>query len=432
VRKEWAAEALSYFPTLYSTTATNHDTATHMTPLLRKILSINWVLVLVMFGLLIFGVYAIESAARHLPQGGEWFSKRQQLWILLGTGVYFAAAFTDYRLFKYLGIPMYVGGIGLMVLALFKGNEVHQLSLGGVNFQPAQFAVVAGIILLSFMIEDMQRWHEIFAMPIVKVGVILGLALIPFGLVAAMGDMGSALVWVPVIAIVMLTAGVPFRYLTLFALIGLLLIPPVYYVVFPKVSKRGYERVSLFIDTLSGKEVNIKGAAYSQHNVTMAVGKAGYKGAGYLADVDRGSLHARKYIPWKTAHNDFIFAIVAEEQGFRGTMLLVTAFGLLLIQAIFIAYYARDLTGQILVSSVVALFFAHIFQNIGMCVLLLPITGIPLPLISYSGTFVLMCMFMLGLVQSVWIHRNVEKPEHAEKPVELSTRGALKEVREKV
>jgi rod shape determining protein RodA len=82
----------------------------------------------------------------------------------------------------------------------------------------------------------------------------------------------------------------------------------------------------------------------------------------------------------------------------------------LLIQALFIAFYSRDMCGRLIVSLVVALFFAHVFESIGMCVLLMPITGIPMPLVSYSGTFVVICMMLLGLVQSVWIHRN-SRPE---------------------
>jgi rod shape determining protein RodA len=116
-------------------------------------------------------------------------------------------------------------------------------------------------------------------------------------------------------------------------------------------------------------------------------------------------MHDRRMIPFRTAHNDFIFPVIAEEQGFRGGLLLITGFTVLLVVCLFIATAARDLMGRLLVAGVVALFFAHIFENIGMCIQLMPITGIPLPLISYSGTFVVMCMFMLGLVQSVWIHR---------------------------
>ena len=96
---------------------------------------------------------------------------------------------------------------------------------------------------------------------------------------------------------------------------------------------------------------------------------------------------------------------------------MLTAFAILLIQGLFIAFYSRDLTGRLLVCLVVALFFAHIFESIGMCVLIMPVTGIPLPLISYSGTFVVICMFLLGLVQSVWIHRNW-RPEIQVRPAE--------------
>ncbi len=393
-----------------------------MTPLLKKLLRINWVLLLTMFGILIFGVFAIESAARHVGQGGEWFARRQQIWILLGTGVYLTTSLIDYRLFKFIGIPMYIGGIGLMVAALKVGNEVHQISLGGIAFQPAQFMVVAGIILLSFLIQDLPQWHKIFRIPLVLVTTILVLSMIPFGLVAMAGDMGSALMWVPVIAVAMLVGGVPYRYLTFFTLLGVALIPLAYYVIMPKVSKRGAQRIELFIDSKQGRELDIRGDAYAQYYVTMAVGRSGYKGLGHGAGEEKGSLHANKYIPWKTAHNDFIFGVIAEEQGFRGTMILVTAFGLLIIQCVYIAYYSRDMAGQVIAGSIAALFGAHVFQNIGMCIELLPITGIPLPLVSYSGTFVLMCMFMLGLVQSVWIHKSKGTPELEEKTVEMSVR----------
>jgi rod shape determining protein RodA len=94
----------------------------------------------------------------------------------------------------------------------------------------------------------------------------------------------------------------------------------------------------------------------------------------------------------------------------------VTSFALLLVLCMFVGTYARDPMGRLIVAGTVAILFAHIFENIGMCVLITPITGIPLPLISYSGTFVLICMFLLGLVQSVWVHRSVERVVVEEKP----------------
>jgi len=196
--------------------------------------------------------------------------------------------------------------------------------------------------------------------------------------------------------------------------LGAGVIPLLYFVALPMVSSRGPERIDIWLRMMQGQQVDIKEAAYAPHNVSMAVGKAGWKGIGWNS-TSKESLHEKGFIPRDTAHNDYIFAVIAEEFGFRGSLLLLTAFVLLLIQGLIVAFYSRDLTGRLLACLVVALFFAHVFESIGMCVLLMPITGIPLPLISYSGTFVIICMFMLGLVQSVWIHRNwKDSPQQAE------------------
>ncbi|HEY8961522.1 MAG TPA: FtsW/RodA/SpoVE family cell cycle protein [Luteolibacter sp.] len=378
-----------------------------MTPFLRKLLGMNWMLVLLMYGLLIFGVFMIESAARHLPGGGAHFAEMQKKWVLIGSVVYFGGALVDYRWIRWLGLPFYGVGLVLMLWAMQKGDAVHQLSLGGLSFQPVQLGISSGILLIAWLIHDLPKLHPWFGLPFVRIGLIGVLSAIPCLIAVKMGDMGSALVWMPVIVVALLIGGVPFRYLSFMALVGIAMLPLVYFVVLPNVSKRGPERIDLWLRMLQGREVDISGEAYAPHNVTMAVGKAGWKGVGWNAPAEKGSLQARKFIPWETAHNDFIFAVIAEELGFRGSLLLITAFALLLMQCLFVAFYSRDGFGRLLVCLVVALFFAHIFENIGMCVLLLPITGIPLPLISYSGTFVVICMFLLGLVQSVWVHRNV-------------------------
>lgn len=394
-----------------------------MTPLLRKFLSLNLVLLFAMLALIVFGIFAIESAARHLPRGGEYYADRTKLWAIFGGVVYFVTALVDYRWIKYLALPMYLAGLALMGAAMFVANEVHQLNFAGVSFQPAQFMVVAGFIAMAMMLQQLPRLHPLLGLPIVKVGMIAVMSLVPFAMVAKMGDMGSALVWLPVVGVVMLIGGIPFRYLSFIVLMGFAMIPPLFFIVLPSASERGTQRIELYLDMLNGREVDIQGNAYAQHYIEMAVGKAGYKGVGHMADVNEGSIHAKKYIPWKTAHNDYIFAVIGEEHGFRGSLLLVTTYAVLLIQALFISYYSRDLSGQVIVCSIVALFFAHIFENIGMHIRVMPITGIPLPLVSYSGTFLLMCMFMLGLIQSVWIHRNNIPAEDQSKPIRLSRRG---------
>lgn len=389
--------------------------APFMTPFLRKLLGMNWVLVLVMYGLLIFGVFMIESAARHVSvdrdliekfgSAGGYFAYRQKWWIVAGSVIYFAAALIDYRWIKWLGIPFYATSLSLMVLAMIKDDKVHQLNFGGFSFQPAQLGIASGILLIAWLVQDLPKLHRWFGAPFMRIGLIGVLAVIPFVIVMKMGDMGSALVWIPVSIVALLIGGAPFRYLSFMGLIGIGMIPLLYFVALPLVSKRGPERIDVWLRMLQEKEVDVQGPAYAAHNISMAVGKAGWKGIGWK-NTDSESLHEKGFIPRDTAHNDFIFAVIAEELGFRGSLLLITAFALLLIQGLFIAFYSRDVSGRLIAVLVVALFFAHVFESIGMCVLLMPITGIPLPLVSYSGTFVVICMFLLGLVQSVWVHRH--------------------------
>jgi rod shape determining protein RodA len=387
-----------------------------MTPFLRKILGMNWVLILVMYGLLIFGVFMIESAARHLPvsvdvknqfgSAGVYYAWMQKNWIVLGSVAFFGAALIDYRWIRWLGIPFYGVSIILMLAAMRQDDAVHRLSLGSLTFQPAQLGITAGILLIAWLLQDFPKLHPWLGSPIARIGMIGVLAGVPFLIVMKMGDMGSALVWIPVSIVALLIGGVPFRYLSFMSLVGVGGVPILYFVVLPMVSERGPERIDLWLRMLQGQEVDVSNEGYSAHYASMAVGKAGWKGVGWAAPAERNSLFAKGYPSRTTAHNDYIFVVIGEELGFRGSLLLLSAYALLLLQCLFVAFYSRDMCGRLLVSLVIALLFAHVFESIGMCVLLLPITGIPLPLVSYSGTFVVICMFLLGLVQSVWIHRN--------------------------
>lgn len=372
----------------------------------------NWVLILTMYGLLIFGIFAIESGARHLNPangmtGGEFFAGRQKLWIGLGSIVYFATALIDYRWVRWLGVPMYIVGLALTVKAMGVNDVSHRLELGPISFQPAQGAIAAGIIAIAMLAQDLPKIHRFFGEPFFRVLLIGVMTGIPFLLVVKLGDMGSALVWVPVAVVIMLVSGIPWRYLIFLGAMAVGMVPIGYYVVLPTASERGTKRIETYLESVSSGVVELSDDTHGAFWASTAVGKAGWKGmGGFGASEESQSIHAKKLIPWTTAHNDYIFAVIGEEQGFRGALLLVTAFALLLIQCLFIAFYSRDLAGRIIVGGVVGLFFAHMFESIGMCVLLTPITGIPFPLVSYSGTFVVICMFLLGLVQSVWVHRS--------------------------
>jgi rod shape determining protein RodA len=143
------------------------------------------------------------------------------------------------------------------------------------------------------------------------------------------------------------------------------------------------------------------GVAYNLQQSRISVGSGGLAGKGWT----EGTQAQLGYLPRSVAHNDFIFAVIAEEKGFLGSITVLGLFGVVLFNGIRIAGSARDRLGAVIAIGVTALFTVHVFVNIAMTIGLVPITGIPLPLISYGGSFVLGCCMLQGLVQSVWRFR---------------------------
>ncbi|MDB6118834.1 MAG: cell elongation-specific peptidoglycan biosynthesis regulator RodA, partial [Verrucomicrobiaceae bacterium] len=154
-------------------------------------------------------------------------------------------------------------------------------------------------------------------------------------------------------------------------------------------------------------KVNIQESAWVPYHLQLAVGSAGFEGKGPLSRKvpEQHSVH-RTFFP-NEAINDFITGVICEEFGFRGMLLMISGLSLLIFQTIFVAFYSRDQMGRLVVVGIVGAMMTYIFMNIGMNILLVPITGLPLPLISYGGTFLVVVLFMFGLVQSVWVHRNI-------------------------
>jgi len=382
----------------------------------KKLFGINPVLLVTMYALLIFSIFAIESAARHQSVGGEWFASRQIRWIVLGSLVYLTVSFIDYKWLKWLSIPMYIVAMVLMLVVLAKGSNVHQISVAGISFQPTQLMIGAGILLVALLFEKLPEWKNWMNNPFVKLFIIAVFCGVPFLLVVKSGDMGSALVWVPVALVCLFVAGIPYRYLGIMAIIAIAVLPILYFMVLPKVSDRASERIDQYIAMVqnNGEVTDITGDDYAIHYVTTAIGGAGWKGVGRL-NVDRsgqaGAIHSNKYIPTETAHNDYIFGVIGEELGFQGGLLLIITYMLLITACLVTGFFSRDAYGLITCCGISALLFAHIFENIGMCIRVMPITGIPLPLVSYSGSFTLICMLLLGFVQSVWIHRIDHSPK---------------------
>jgi len=375
-----------------------------MTPLFKKFLGLNWLLVLAMYALLAIGVVAIHSAGWMKDEPVIHNAhERQLLFIAIGTIVFFATSLVDYRWVSWGGTPLYLTGVALSAYALLMGDDVygHQswVRIVGITFQPSQLAIAGGIIVTSLILGEMGRFHPFLRNPFFKLALV-GLACgIPFAVVILQGDFGSAMVWLPVSAALLLVGNIPFRYMVTVGLLGFMVIPWAYYFGLKPHQK---ERITVYADMLRGKAVDTQGSAYAASYIEKAVGSGGFNGKGRLNEKTINNLG---FIPKRTAINDFIFAVWAEEMGFRGSVVILGGFTIILLQGLFIAFHARDAVGRLICVGVVALIFAHVFQHVGMNLLIMPITGIPLPFLSAGGTFVVVCMFLCGIMQSVWVHR---------------------------
>jgi rod shape determining protein RodA len=265
--------------------------------------------------------------------------------------------------------------------------------------QTSQLAIAGGLILLAFILSTLHRLHPVLRNPFMRLMVSGIVVLIPFGFVLLQGDFGSALVWLPVAGAMVLIGNIPFRYLIVIILAVTMFLPFAFFFGLKDYQKK---RITTQIEMLQGKEVNVLDEAYSAHNNLLAIGSGGWSGKGFK---NPDTINNKGFISPDTAINDFIFPVFSEEFGFRGSLLVVGGFLLLLMQLIYVAFYSRDMMGRLLVVGIVGLLFAHIYQNIGMNLLIMPITGIPLPFISYGGTFMVVLLFLMGLSQSVWVHR---------------------------
>ena len=380
-----------------------------MTPLFKKLLGLNWILFLNMAALIAFGAYAIYNASAYKEGVALSMKWREHIrFALIGLPVFFGAALIDYKWIRWACIPAYLIGIAGLVALEFYGVEKlgnkAWLEIGGQSIQPSQFAITAGILALAVVFGDLPRFLPIFRYDFLRVLVAVILAGIPAAMVAK-EDLGSGLVWGPVFLGLMLAGSIPFRYLIVLVL-GVLCVIPLAYFFGLKPYQKARIDTPIYMNTGQRDKVDMKKEGWVPYHLELAVGSAGLEGKGPLSEKvpDGRSIH-RTFFPNESI-NDFIFAVVAEEFGFRGALLLLSVMLLLLLQGLFVAYNARDQLGRLLATGVVAMFFAHTFQNAGMNMNILPVIGIPMPFVSYGGTFLLVSLFLMGLQQSVWIHRH--------------------------
>jgi rod shape determining protein RodA len=373
-----------------------------MNTFLRKLFGLNWLLVALAIGLSIFGVMAVYSATYMREEAyltEMW--RRQIVWLSIGAVIFFVTALIDYRgLLNNVVVPLilYLAGLGFLVLTHFIGRTTYGakswLEIGPINFQPAQLAVISTLLLLSWLLANTENWTGFWPTlgRIMSCGAIIAP---PWLLILIQPDLGECLVWIPAVLALLYVGRVPKRYLLVMIILALAIIPVV-----ANFGLKAYQRERL--TTFIHPDDDPQGAGWTINQSLIAIGSGGFYGKGFTAPNTQVQLG---FLPATIVHTDFVFAAIAEQLGFVGGATLVAAFAALLLTGLLIAASATDDLGRLIAVAVVTLIFTHVFMNIGMTISITPITGVPLPLISYGGSFLVLVLFALGVLQSIWIHR---------------------------
>lgn len=377
-------------------------------------------------GLMLIGtafVYSATSgdtAASVAIYNQLWF--RQLIWYALGLGGAVVLCVVDYRALTRWSFVLYWIVIILLIAVLIPGigsvrfGARRWFDLKVFQLQPSEFAKLAFILaqanFLSRPVEELRLpgnfWKSI------------GLMMLPFVLILKEPDLGSALVLVPTGLAMMFVAGTPRKYLIRLAagvgiigsllLVDVLFTPPGWW----QIKLEDYQRQRLLVyfgasfaapnastqEKARAKDLQDQ-KSYQVRQALISVGSGGLTGKGW----HQGNQTALGFLPPGAAHNDFIFSVIAEEEGFVGSVVVLALYSAVLFTGIRIAGQARDRLGKMIAVGVVTLLFCHVFVNIGMNIRIVPVTGIPLPLLSYGGSSVIGSLIALGLLQNVYMYR---------------------------
>ncbi len=321
------------------------------------------------------------------------FWKRHLMYMAVGGAFWFVFSLIDYRWFGPAGAVLYVCSIGLLIYVLLFGVQYFGarswIEFGPVNFQPSEIAKMATLIVCAWVLSMKGAdINKLFWM-----GLILLIVAIPVVLIKMQPDLGTAIVFLPIVGFMAFAARLKWKYIAVLLLAAVIVLPTSYY--FLKEYQK--ERIMVFLDP----ERDPQNRGWNQLQAEIAVGSGGFSGKGFM----HGTHNTLGYLPQTVSNSDFIFPVIAEETGFIGAICVVVLYMLLLFSVLRTALLAPDDFGRYLCVGIATLIFTHSIINIGMSIRLLPVTGLPLPLISYGGTFLVAMMAYLGIVHSVYGHR---------------------------
>ena len=379
--------------------------------LLRRI---NVPLLLAVLALLVIGVMFVFSSCYVSDERPmRTLYERQIVWVVAGLVAHIVFAALDYRRIGKWSWWIYAVSLVLLVVVLFIGTRIYGarrwLMLFGIGVQPSELAKLAVIFALAALLGRPRADASDLRTLLVALLVVS----VPVLLILKEPDLGTAMIFVPTAFVMMFVGGVPLRYLLGLAGLGVLVLGLALGAVFlperlaapPEtqaslreptgLSEHQVERIKTFFNA----DADPLGAGWNKMQSEIAVGSGGTWGKGFL----KGTQNILGFLPRSVAPTDFIYSVIAEELGFVGSVMVLLLFGVVIGLGMQAAAAARDQLGRLLCTGVVTMVFCHVFINIAMTVGLMPITGLPLPLLSYGGSFMIITMSALGIVQSVHI-----------------------------
>jgi rod shape determining protein RodA len=358
----------------------------------RRLRDLDWPMILLAVVIAGLGVLQIYSATLDTAHQTSWW--KQLVWLAVGLIGMWLMAKVDYH--NLLGqVPLlYATALGLLLLtpmvgALVGGSRSWIPLAFGFRFQPSEFVKLVIVLLVARYLAEVKS-DRLEIRDLLKLPALVGL---PFLLVALQPDLGTSLTYLPVLAIGVYLGGLRWQHAAALSVLAIVLVPVGWFAL----ADYQKARLEVFVDPMKDPQ----GRGYQVIQSKIAVGAGGIWGKG----VTRGSQTQLRFLP--VTHTDFLVSAFAEEHGFFGIVVLLGLYFLLLMQIVQNAQSAPDRAGMLICMGVCSMLLFHLLVNAGMAVGRMPITGIPLPLMSYGGSSMITVFMMLGLVNNVRLRRFV-------------------------
>lgn len=365
----------------------------------RRFRDFDWVLTLLAVAIAIFGTWQIYNAQ---PDKGYWTKQ------LIGLGVslvlMLGVAFTDYRKLVHIAPAFYIFGLFLLVIVLIPGiglkinGQRAWIGVPGLGqFQPSEFMKIPTVLMLARYFGRHRQSALTFREMMVGVGILA----LPVGLILLEPDAGQAITYFPLLAVVLFLSSVRMWLVIAALVIGTAAVPAAYVAGVQTGFIKGYQQERINV-ILNPEQADRRGYGYHTWQSILTVGKGGIAGSETAGDASQSRL---KFLP--EPHTDFIFAVTAENTGFIGSLLLLLAYAVLLTKLIHGARRAPDRTGMLVIMAIVGGLAFQIFINVGMALGLLPVIGVPLPLMSAGLSAILATSVAIGFAISIRLRRFV-------------------------